>query len=216
MKKKWIGIVCLLVCGAGILAAAAGRENNRVYSARELGIKELKSAVDRDGDGLDDYTDILLGAREYVESDPGYESRYYKGGYPDDGYGVCTDVIWYALQSAGYSLKDLVDEDIVLYPERYPLVEQPDPNIDFRRVKNLNLYLAAHAQSLTIDLKEAEQWQAGDIVVFQRHIAVCSDKRNRKGMPFIIHHGPAGAREKNEIEKYKIIGHYRWNMEEVP
>ena len=38
-----------------------------------------------------------------------YQSKYYAGGYPDDGLGVCTDVIWQALQAAGYDLKALVD-----------------------------------------------------------------------------------------------------------
>ena len=31
---------------------------------------------------------------------------------PPDTEGVCTDVIWRAFKNAGYSLKDMVDEDI--------------------------------------------------------------------------------------------------------
>ena len=49
--------------------------------------------VDMDGDGIDDQTDILQGARAYIASNPVYKSRYYETGYPDDQYGVCTDVV---------------------------------------------------------------------------------------------------------------------------
>ena len=62
-------------------------------------IKRVLSDIDYDQDGIDDYTDILLGAREYVSSKPIYKSAYYQGGYPPINEGVCTDVIWYALNS---------------------------------------------------------------------------------------------------------------------
>ena len=62
------------------------------------------SELDQDGDGIDDQTDILQSAWEYLATRPEYKSRYYDGGYPDDGYGVCTDVVAFALKGAGYDL----------------------------------------------------------------------------------------------------------------
>ena len=42
--------------------------------------------------------------------------------------------------AAGYDLKSLVDGHIAENPELYP--DEADPNIDFRRVKNLYIFLS--------------------------------------------------------------------------
>ena len=84
-----------------------------------------------------------------------------------------------------------MDADIAAYPEAYPHITTPDPNIDFRRVNTLDTFFRRHAQVLTCDLSDGQQWQPGDIVVFgdRVHIGLCSDRRNRQGIPFLIHHG---------------------------
>ena len=202
---KKIAAVILIVTAALLIIKLIPSKS---YTASELGLTELCSPIDADGDGIDDWHDIMLGARSYIETDPSYKSRYYEGGYPDDGYGVCTDVVWQGFAAAGYDLKSLVDSHIAENPELYP--DEADPNIDFRRVKNLSIFFEQTAQSLTIDTSYPEEWQPGDIVVYENHIAVCSDKMNRDGLPFIIHHGPLGAREADELESKDIIGHYRW------
>ena len=115
---------------------------------------------------------------------------------------------------AGYSLKDLVDADIAAHPEYYPNIETPDGNIDFRRVSNLDTFFRRHAQVLTCELDDPAQWQPGDIVIFgdRDHIGICSDRRNRQGIPFLIHHGNPidEAVERNDMGKYVITGHFRW------
>ncbi len=198
--------LCILIVIAALLIIKL--IPSKAYTAEDLGLTELSSTIDADGDGIDDWHDIMLGARTYIETDPSYKSRYYEGGYPDDGYGVCTDVVWQGFAAAGYDLKSLVDSHIAENPELYP--DEADPNIDFRRVKNLSIFFEQTAQSLTIDTSYPEEWQPGDIVVYENHIALCSDKRNKNGLPFIIHHGPLGAREADELESKDIIGHYRW------
>ena len=98
-------------------------------------------------------------------------------------------------------------------------IQKPDPNIDFRRVANLTVYLKRNHQSLTIDLSKIEEWQPGDIVVFsndrENHIAIVSDKRNEKGIPYIIHNAGQPNREEDGLEFYNeyawpIVAHYRW------
>ncbi|MPN14651.1 hypothetical protein SDC9_161978 [bioreactor metagenome] len=42
------------------------------------------------------------------------------------------------------------------------------------------------------------------------HIAIISDKRNKDGKPFIIHHGSDPAMEEDHLMAGKIAGHYRW------
>ena len=163
-------------------------------------ISQFHSSVDRDDDGVDDQLDILNGALAYVSTHPKYKSRYYETGYPDDGYGVCTDVVAYALKNAGYDLQELVDADIREQPQDY-MVEEPDANIDFRRVRNLKVFFAHTAAALTTDVSEIE-----------RHIGIVSDRRNKNGVPYIIHHNDPWqtAYEQDILEKRTdIVGHYR-------
>ncbi|MGI6361603.1 MAG: DUF1287 domain-containing protein [Bacillota bacterium] len=182
------------------------------YTAEDFNIKTLVSQTDRDGDGIDDYRALLLGAREYVETNPQYKSRYYQGGYPTDEYGVCTDVIWHAFKRAGYSLKDLVDDDIANNLSAYPNVDKPDPHIDFRRVKNLHVFFQRQATSLTLDLNKIEEWQPGDIVIYANrdHIGIVSDRRNKKGQPYLIHHMGQLHKEEDALRMPTLVGHYRW------
>ena len=185
------------------------------YTAEHFGITTIKSNSDKDGDGIDDYTDILLGAKAEAERKPKYQSTYYAGGYPPDTEGVCTDVIWRALRDAGYSLKDMIDEDIAQNVETYPRVEgKPDRNIDFRRVPNLKVYFERNHITLTNDLTQIAEWQPGDIVVFgSKHVGIISDKRNKDGVPYLIHNGGQPNREEDILELYNqyepISGHYR-------
>ena len=191
-----------------------------VYYADHFGIEVIKSNTDADNDGIDDYTDIVEGARIDAKNKPTYASNYYQGGYPPEDEGVCSDLFWRALKNAGYNVKDLVDEDIRNNVSLYPRVNnKPDPNIDFRRVANLDVYLKRNHKSLTIDISKIEEWQPGDIVVFsndkQDHIAIISDKRNERGIPFIIHNAGQENREEDGLEFYNefawpIISHYRW------
>lgn len=169
------------------------------------------SQNDKDGDLTDDQTDILQSARQYTTQKPRYKSRYYADGYPSDGYGVCTDVVAQAMLGAGYDLMELVDEDIRQHQKEYDILE-PDKHIDFRRVKNLKVYFKNTAQSLTTDIYDIESWHGGDIVIFKKHIGIVSDKRNKKGIPFVIHHAnPFQADYEEDILEIwsKVEGHYR-------
>lgn len=204
----------LLLAVIGLVVIGKHFLPEKYYTAQQLGIAELQSSLDADGDGVDDWTDMMLGARTYIKTKPHYKSKYYAGGYPDDGLGVCTDVIWQAFQAAGYSLKDMVDTDIAENGTAYPHIDCQDTNIDFRRVNNLDIFFRRHAQSLTCELVDPGQWQAGDIVVFgdRDHIGICSDRRNAQGIPFLIHHGNSidEAVEQNYIPSHAVTGHYRW------
>ena len=188
----------------------------KFYTAENFNIATIKSSVDYNNNGVDDYADILLGARKDAENHPTYDSRYFgNGGYPPDNIGVCTDVVWRAFKNAGYSLRDMIDNDIKNNPDEYIYVENRDKNIDFRRVGNLDIFFKKYAQSLTLDINRIEEWQPGDIVVFgnEEHIGVASDKRNSKGQTYIIHNGGQPNREEDffKYNRMEIIGHYRFD-----
>jgi len=188
-------------------------EINKSYTNDDFGIVTYTSNMDKDKDGIDDQTDFLQNVREYIAKKPKYKSEYYAGGYPTGEYGVCTDVIAIAALNTGYDLRTLVNEDIKSRKNEYE-IETIDIDIDFRRTKNLKIYLDNNALVLTNDLSKIEEWQGGDIVVFKGHIGVVSDKRNENGIPYLIHHAnafqtiyeePGGLERLNDI----IIGHYR-------
>lgn len=184
---------------------------HKSYDNSYFQISTYKSSVDKDRDGVDDQTDILLNVREYISTKPKYKSKYYVSGYPDDSYGVCTDVVANGLLHAGYDLMELVNQDIIENKEEYN-ISIVDKKIDFRRVVNLNVYFKRNAISLTTDIFDISKWQGGDIVVFQNHIAIVSDKRNKKGIPFVIHHAsPYQVRYEEDIleKRNDIVAHYR-------
>ena len=189
----------------------------RYYSAEKFGIKTLKSSVDYNKNGIDDYTDIMLGARKDAENKPKYDGSYQDGGYPPDNIGVCTDVVWRAFKNAGYCLKDMVDSDIKNNISLYPHTSGiRDSNIDFRRVPNLKVFFERYAISLTLDPAKIDQWQPGDIVTYgESHIAIVSDRRNKKGIPYIIHNGNQPVREEDALTRSKISGHFRFDASKI-
>lgn len=206
------GIILLLISIIVVLILILHFNNNKkTYSDEDFGIKTLISDSDYDNDGIDDYTDIVQGARKFMEDKPPYKSKYYIGGYPDDKYAVCTDLIWYAMKNAGYDLKSAVDLDIKKNTDYYfNGNEQADTNIDFRRVRNLKNFFEKNEQSLTLDTTLISQWQRGDIVTFSdSHIAIISDKRNIDGVPYIIHQSPRKKSEADLLNHYKLDGHFR-------
>lgn len=217
MKKKILVILSVsillgIVCFIGFKIYTGKFGNKTRYDNSYFGIETYKSNVDKDNDGIDDQTDILNNVRDYIITKPQYESKYYAGGYPNDGYGVCTDVVAFGLRGAGYDLRELVNEDIKNNPKKYN-IKVRDKNIDYRRVRNLFNYLEGNSINLSTDIKNIDEWQGGDIVVFSKHIGIVSDKRNKKGIPYVIHHERPCQEEYEEdilgSRKNDIKGHFR-------
>ena len=151
---------------------------HRKYTNKDFGIEDYISKTDKDGDGIDDQTDILENVRKYIATKPKYKSKYYGTGYPDDNYGVCTDVVAFALKDAGYDLRELVNNHVKENRNLYD-IDVIDKNIDFRRVLNLKTYFDYNAISLTTDvirIEEVARWKC----FFKRHIGIIFDKRNHK------------------------------------
>ena len=75
------------------------------------------------------------------------------------------------------------------------------------------IFLDRHAQPLTTDISKTAQWQPGDIVVFNagQHIGIVSDRRNKKGQPYIIHNAGQPVRDENYLKRGIVYRHYRWD-----
>lgn len=207
----FIGVfaVCLIV---GIYHFPSPR------SMEDFSIPRISSSCDANNNGVDDYTDILLGAKADAKKHPKYDGRYWAEGYPPDEIGVCTDVVWRAFRNAGYSLRDMVDQDIAAFPQDYPAAPVRDRNIDFRRVKNLRVFFDKYAVCLTLDIFDLSSWQPGDIVIFgdDTHIGVVSDLRDKNGVAYLLHNGGQPNREEAYLSSHRPVAHYRFDASLVP
>ena len=188
----------------------------------KINIDKIFSISDFDNDGIVDSEEFIIGARKEVKNKTSYVNKYYADGYPPNNEGVCTDVVWRAFWEAGYVLREMVDNDIREHIDEYYWIENIDNNIDFRRVRNLEVFFDRYAKSLTIEIIPNDpanlvQWQGGDLVIFgeYEHIAIISDKRNPKGIPYIIHNSSTYAKEEDALILLKniqgITKHYRFS-----
>ena len=161
---------------------------------------------------------MMSAAREYISNrELRYDDQYFSNAYPPDNIGVCTDVVWKALESIGVDLKLLMDEEIgesFYYYE--DIIAVQDPNIDFRLVPQMERFLRRNAIVLTNDVDDIMAWQPGDIVTFESsHVAIVSRRYNIWGRPFIIQHGKDPAAEEDRIfasDGMVISGHFRWPL----
>lgn len=215
-------ILIFLLAGMIFIYSYVCFQNPLYFFKEQVNIENLAFPYDRDGDGLSDLDDMVEGARKEIENHTKYRSAYYEGGYPPENEGVCTDVIWRALKNTGYDLKELMDADIDKNVKQYTWIdEMPDPNIDFRRVRNQRVFFNKFADNLTTevipyDMENLRQWQRGDLVVLEKsdHIAVISDKRRRDGVPYILHNASTYPKEENKLMNWhksnRIIAHFRF------
>lgn len=166
-------------------------------------------------------TPLVSAAREQIGVtvlyDPAYRTIAYPGGDVPSDRGVCTDVIIRALRVAfGFDLQTKVHTDMKAnfssYPKNWSL-RKPDPNIDHRRVPNLQKFFERLGCSIAIS-DQLKDYQPGDIVtclVSQKlpHIMIVSDKTSISGRPLVIHNIGNGTQEDDCLFMYKITGHYR-------
>ncbi|MFD1806832.1 DUF1287 domain-containing protein [Pasteurella oralis] len=163
---------------------------------------------------------LVNDARKQINVTVSYDSTYRKMAFPmgdvPQHTGVCTDVVIRAYRQQQIDLQKLVHQDMkkawVSYPKIWGL-KTTDTNIDHRRVPNLETFFKRHGKSLS--LTDLSSFKAGDIVTWRLprnlpHIGIVSDKKNKEGIPLIIHNIGQGTQEEDILFKYKMIGHYRY------
>lgn len=142
----------------------------------------------------------------------------YPNGDVSAGTGVCTDVIIRTYRKLGVDLQQLVHEDMrknfKLYPQLWGL-NQPDRNIDHRRVPNLMTFFTRFGKSLGVS-NEGKDYKPGDIVTWVldnnlTHIGVVINRASNDGKrPLIVHNIGRGQIAEDCLFKYNITGHYRY------
>ena len=190
---------------------------------------------DANKDGINDQEDIMLGAKKQLENpakniniEEG-ENNYFNDGDPPENLAISEDIIARAFSKAGFSLKDLVYEDIKYNFDQYQLKENWDQNvcdrnIDYRRIRNLEIFFERNAKDLDIlfnasDEQNLNSWLPGDVVFFDMdrdgdsdNVGIISDNTTRDGVPKVIYNykDPGYTVEKDILKEKIITGHYRF------
>jgi hypothetical protein len=153
-----------------------------------------------------------------VTYDGSYRRIDYPGGDVPDHIGVCTDVVIRSYRAVGVDLQQLVHEDMRGSFSEYPKIwglERPDPNIDHRRVPNLQTFFRRHGTVLRAS-QDAADYEPGDLVTWMLprnlpHIGIVIDRRSRDGQrPLIVHNIGGGPKAEDMLFEYTITGHYRY------
>jgi uncharacterized protein len=150
---------------------------------------------------------------------PAYESIAYPGGDVPRDRGVCTDVVIRAYRDAFHcDLQKLVHEDMTAQFSAYPRnwgLNRPDPNIDHRRVGNLQVFFRRHGQERLVT-QNAGEYLPGDIYTCLLpgnlpHIGLVTAHKSGDGQrPLIIHNIGDGTRVEDRLLDYQLTGHFRY------
>lgn len=153
-----------------------------------------------------------------------YDARYLKIGYPwgdvPQSAGVCSDVVIRSYRALGVDLQQLVHEDMrqafAAYPsQRIYGLRSADPNIDHRRVVNLEAFFERVGASVPVG-RGPDDYKAGDVVTWrlngsEPHIGIVVEERDpRTGYPMVVHNLGAGVRKEDMISIQQPVGQYRF------
>jgi uncharacterized protein YijF (DUF1287 family) len=194
MRWSWRGIAAWVAC---MIVAPAAAQAPSTDALRLVAAAEAQTAVATVYDGA-------------------YRRIGYPGGDVPPDRGVCTDVVVRAYRALGIDLQVAVHEDMrrdfAAYPALWGL-RRPDPNIDHRRVPNLQAYLRRAGAALAVGAAP-DDYLAGDLVTWMLpgnlpHIGIVAARRSPGGVPLIVHNVGAGPRVEDVLFAWPITGHYR-------
>ncbi len=166
--------------------------------------------------------ELVAAAMERTNYDVTYDGRYVSIGYPGGDVppdiGVCTDVIVRSYRATGIDLQVLVHEDMQANFDAYPKywgLSAPDPNIDHRRVPNLQVFFSRQGESLPVS-DNADAYRPGDVVTWMLpgnlpHIGIVVAQRSSgTNRPLVVHNIGEGPKLEDILFRYEITGHYRF------
>jgi len=151
-----------------------------------------------------------------------YDGAYRKIEYPNGDVpmhvGVCTDVVIRTYRKLGIDLQTDVHEEMKshfdVFPKKWGL-SHPDPNIDHRRVPNLQTLFKRKGIVLPIT-DNPKDYVTGDLVTWVvagtlPHIGIVANRLSSDGKrPLIVHNIGRGPQLEDMLFKYPITGHYRY------
>lgn len=162
---------------------------------------------------------VALGAeartRKSETYDPAYRVLAYPMGDVPDDRGVCADTVVRAFRAGGVDLQEAVHRDMAAAFSAYPHawgLKRPDPNIDHRRVLNLETWFTRAGASLG-RLSDAALCQPGDVISWRiplAHIGVVSTQRASSGRLMMAHNIGAGSQLEDVMFDWPVAGWFRY------
>lgn len=158
---------------------------------------------------------------QHVVYDGSYRRIPYPGGDVPANVGVCTDVVIRAYRALGIDLQQRVHEDMRAAFGTYPRLwgmRGPDPNIDHRRVPNLQTFFRRRGGARRVSV-DPGTYSPGDLVTWMLpgnlpHIGIVSDQRSPDGTrPLIVHNIGRGPEVEDMLFEYTITGVFRYRGE---
>lgn len=152
--------------------------------------------------------------------DPSYFAIKYLNGDVPKNKGVCTDVIIRSYRKLGIDLQKEVHEDMKSHFSQYPNLKKwgmtkTDPNIDHRRVPNLEVYFERKGAKLAVS-KYANDYKTGEIVTWLinnklPHIGIITNRKSTDGKRnLIVHNVGNGQVLEDCLFSYSIVGHFKY------
>jgi uncharacterized protein len=212
-SRRQVLLAALTASAAAAFAAAA--DTSTALAGADLAAAGL--ADDRLAEKL------IAAALTQVGVTTHYDAAYVRLAFPGGDVaaerGVCTDVIVRAYRTAlGFDLQVRLNVDMraafAVYPRRWGL-NQPDSNIDHRRVPNLQMYFARQGAERARPNQPAD-WQPGDLVTQmipggRPHIGIVSAQWNADtSRRLIIHNIGRGTQVEDVLDLFPITGRYRF------
>ena len=155
------------------------------YKASDFNIKTIYSKVDYNKNGIDDYSDFLLGAKKIKGKNSSYEELMIK-----------------VFQYAGYNLDKMVDN---YFKDSKDLENKMD------RISLYKSFINDNATKISINFKKKEDFQPGDFIFLSEGIGLLSDKRDKNGLNYIIVIENGKVVEKEGLKELDVSGHYRFD-----
>jgi uncharacterized protein YijF (DUF1287 family) len=155
---------------------------------------------------------------QVIRYEPAYVTLPYPGGDVPADTGVCTDEIIRSYRALGFDLQELVHEDMKknfsAYPKQWGL-SRPDPNIDHRRVPNLQTFFKRHSAALPVTTDPAD-YLPGDLITCTvpphlPHIAMVVPAPDGGTTPWVVHNIGRGPKLEDRLFEFPLTGHYRWH-----
>jgi hypothetical protein len=197
-----------MACWLAALGAAASSASTPGHTTPELSV-DLASR-------------LVVAAIERTTHDVRYDGSYRRIPYPNgdvpNDVGVCTDLVIRSYRSVGVDLQERVHEDMRAAFGKYPAnwgLSHPDPNIDHRRVPNLQVFLRRQRAALPVTTNPAD-YRAGDLVTWMLpgnlpHIGIVVDRQTADGnRPLIVHNIGRGPHMEDILFMYEVTGHFRY------
>ena len=153
-----------------------------------------------------------------VTYDPTYVRLAFPMGDVAPDRGVCTDVVIRAYRKLGIDLQERVHNDMKSAFDQYPNMwglQRADPNIDHRRVPNLQRFFERHGSTFGPS-HNVRRFRPGDIVTWtvggnRPHIGIVTERRSRdRRRPLIVHNIGSGPKLEDVLFSYPMTGHYRY------